>query len=125
MRLQSNQPIQVVIADRSARARDGLLAILKTQPDIEVVGKTDQVAELFVLVAATQPRVVFLDAHLAGLDVIETTRLLKEHWPKIKIVVTSLYTDRQAEVLAAGADAFLIKGCPVEDQIEIILGKLI
>jgi hypothetical protein len=51
----------------------------------------------------------------------EATRLIKSKWPEVKVIVLSLYSAYQAQALAAGADVFLIKGCPAEQLLEAVL----
>jgi DNA-binding NarL/FixJ family response regulator len=54
---------------------------------------------------------------------MEATRLIKNKWPGIRIIMLTLYSGYQTEALAAGADAFLIKGCPDEELVETILAS--
>jgi DNA-binding NarL/FixJ family response regulator len=56
-------------------------------------------------------------------DGLEATRLIKNKWPEIKVIVLTMYPTYRAEALAAGADAFIVKGCPPEDLLEAILGE--
>jgi DNA-binding NarL/FixJ family response regulator len=51
----------------------------------------------------------------------EATCLIKARWPEVKVVVLTMYATYRAEALAAGADAFLVKGCPAEELLEAIL----
>jgi DNA-binding NarL/FixJ family response regulator len=51
---------------------------------------------------------------------LETIRLIKSRWPQVRIVVLTMYTTHRAAALAAGADAFLLKGCPAQDLLEAI-----
>ena len=122
MRSQSIKTIHVVIADGSTRARLGLSAMLSAQPGIHVAGGATQGDEVLALVADQQPDVVLLDARLPGSDGIKTARMLKMYFPKVRIIIISLYMDHQAEALAAGADMFLIKGCPIEELIGAVRG---
>jgi DNA-binding NarL/FixJ family response regulator len=55
------------------------------------------------------------------MDGLDATRLIKNKWPGVKIVVLTLYAAYRAEALAAGADAFLVKGCPNEELFVAIL----
>ena len=113
---------QLVIADDSPRARHGLRAILTTRSDLEVVGEASQGDDAILLVEARQPDVVLLDVRMPVLDGIQAAQTIKKRWPKVRVVLISMYADYQSEALSAGADAFLVKGCPAEELLSIITG---
>jgi DNA-binding NarL/FixJ family response regulator len=104
------QPTRVLIADDSARARDGLRALLTIRPEIEVVGEATNGQDAVRLVAECRPDIVLMDLHMPVLDGIQATQLIKQQWPAVTIVVLTMYAVEQSAALAAGADAFLIKG---------------
>jgi DNA-binding NarL/FixJ family response regulator len=104
------QPARVLIADDSARARDGLRALLTIRPELEVVGEAANGQDAVRLVAECQPDIVLMDLHMPVLDGIQATRLIKQQWPAVTVVVLTMYAVDQGAALAAGADAFLIKG---------------
>jgi DNA-binding NarL/FixJ family response regulator len=56
------------------------------------------------------------------MDGLEATRTIKDKWPEVKIVVLTMYRAFRADALAAGADAFLIKGCSPEELLAAIVG---
>jgi len=51
---------------------------------------------------------------------LEATKLIKDRWPEVKVVVLTMYAVYRADALAAGADSFLIKGCPTTDLLAAI-----
>jgi DNA-binding NarL/FixJ family response regulator len=59
-----------------------------------------------------------------GKIAMEAAKIIKQRWPNIKIVVLTMYGSSQADALAAGADEFLVKGCPTEELLDAILGLL-
>ncbi|WP_326618775.1 response regulator transcription factor [Streptomyces decoyicus] len=83
--------LRVVIADEQRLLRESLCALLDTEPGIEVVGQTGQVAELFTLVARTRPDLVVLDVQMAPADAREalTNRLL-HGIPACRVLVLSM-----------------------------------
>ena len=114
------QPVRVLIADDRAQARDGLRALLSTAPQVAVIGEAANGQEAVHLVEQLRPDVVLMDARMPEMDGLEATRLIKERWPEVKVVVLTMHRAYWASALAAGADVFLIKGCPVEDLLEAI-----
>jgi DNA-binding NarL/FixJ family response regulator len=108
------QPIRVLIADDSARAREGLRALFVAWPEITVVAEAADGQDALRLVAEHWPDVVLMDLHMPVLDGVQATRLIKQQWPAITVVVHTIYVVEQSAALEAGADAFLVKGSAPE-----------
>ena len=107
------QPIRVLITDDSARARHGLRALLATLPEVEVVGEAANGQEAVCCVVRFHPDVVLMDVQMPMMDGVEATQLIKSRWPKIYVIVLTIYVAQQTAALAAGADAWVIKeGAP-------------
>jgi DNA-binding NarL/FixJ family response regulator len=112
---------QVVIVDDRTLAREGLKALLATARALQVVGEAADGREAMHLIEARQPDVVLMDASMPVMDGLEATRLVKARWPQIRVIVLTIHTALRAEALAAGADAFLVKGCPAGELLAAIL----
>ena len=115
------QHIRVLIADDRLYSRNGLKALLDTQPGIEIVGEAADGQEAIQFVEQCRPDVVLMDVRMPLIDGLTATRMIKDRWPQVKVIVLTMYSSHQAEALAAGADAFLVKGCAVEDLLQSIL----
>jgi DNA-binding NarL/FixJ family response regulator len=121
---------RILICDNERRARQALKALLRTREvtcdknasRIQVAGEARDGAELVQLVEAIMPEVVVMDACMPGMDGLEATRVIKKKWPRIRVVMLTMYPDQRAAALQAGVDAFLLKGCHAETLIETILG---
>jgi DNA-binding NarL/FixJ family response regulator len=111
---------RVLIADDRPRSRSGLRAVLALRPEIEIVGEAADGQEAVRLVAQCRPDVVLMDARMPVMDGVEATRLIKERWPEIRVVVLTIHASYRADALAANADVFLIKGCPAADLLRAI-----
>ena len=116
---------RLIVVDDSPRARHGQCAFLQIQPGIEVVGEAADGKEALRLVASVQPDGVLMDVRMPGMDGLEATRLIKGRWPQVKVIVLSLYAAYQDEALSQGADAFLVKGRPVKDLLDILRNLLL
>lgn len=108
------QPIRVLIADDSVRAREGLCALLVTWPEIAVVGEASDGREAVRLVAEQQPDIVLMDLQMPVLDGTQATREIKQQWPDVTVIALTVYATEQTAALAAGADAFVMKGSAPE-----------
>jgi DNA-binding NarL/FixJ family response regulator len=92
------------------------------RPELEVIGEAADGQQAIHLVEERLPDVVVMDARMPIMDGMQATRLIKRRWPEVKVVVLTMYPVYRAQALAAGADAFLIKGCPPEELLEAIYG---
>jgi DNA-binding NarL/FixJ family response regulator len=104
-------PITVFIADDHAVVRDGLTALLRTHPDIEVAGSAATGTDAVEMVRRIRPRVVILDISMPGLDGIEAARQIHAALPDTAIVMLSMHSGSQNVVrsLEAGARGYLLK----------------
>jgi DNA-binding NarL/FixJ family response regulator len=130
------QQVRVLIADDQVHTRQGLQALLAAWPEIEVVGAAADGTEAVELVEKCRPDVALVDIAMPvpalsaldgrpgsgaeGMDGLEAIRLIKFRQPQVRIVVLTMYAARRAAALAAGADAFLLKGCPAQDLLDAI-----
>jgi DNA-binding NarL/FixJ family response regulator len=92
-------------------------------PTVKVVGEAADGQEAVHLVEECRPDVVLMDAKMPMLDGVEATWLIKEGWPEVKVIVLTIHASYRADALAAGADAFLVKGCPAEELMRAILDR--
>jgi DNA-binding NarL/FixJ family response regulator len=120
--------VHCLIFDHDAHIRQGLQALLAAWPQIEVVGAAANGVEAVQLVEKCRPDVALIDiptpaparSGAEGMDGLATIRLIKSQWPQVRIVVLAMYATHRAAALAAGTDAFLLKGCPAQDLLDAI-----
>lgn len=103
--------IRVVIADDQQILRDGLRAILASEPDFEVLGDTDNGRELLRQADELRPDIAVLGLTLHELCGVEATRRLTEKHPNLNVVALteSLDSSIVSEILEAGASAYMLK----------------
>jgi DNA-binding NarL/FixJ family response regulator len=116
-----NQQVRVLIADDQRAARQGLKALLTYYPQVEAVGEAANGQDLILLIPACQPDVVLMDMQMPVMDGLQATRNIKRSWPHVKVIALTMYNQYKTEALAAGVDAFLIKGCATETLLGAIL----
>jgi DNA-binding NarL/FixJ family response regulator len=102
--------MRVVIADDQRRTRQSLKALLcAARPGLEVWEAANG-AEALRLAEDVHPQLVVMDVRMPEVDGVTATRGIKSRWPEIKVLVLSMYSGRQEEARAAGADLFVSKG---------------
>ena len=117
------QRIRVLIADDRPSSRNGLRALLSVQPEIEIAGEAADGLQAVRLTEELQPDVVLMDVSMPVLDGLKATRMVKTRWPEIRVVMLTMYALPEADVLAAGADSFLVKGCQTEKLLRAITNR--
>jgi DNA-binding NarL/FixJ family response regulator len=103
--------IRVLIVDDHEMVREGLMAMLQTERDIEVVGQTGLGAVVVDLVESARPDVVLLDARLPDVSGVEVCRRLSASHPEVAVVILTTYTDPDLvqECIQAGARGYVVK----------------
>jgi len=108
---------KVLITDDRITSRKGLRALMLTQPDIQIIGEANNGANAIQFIENQKPDVVLMDAFMPKMNGLEATRIIKKRWRNIRVVILTLHDDIREEAIAAGADAFLVKGCSPDDLI--------
>ncbi len=106
-------PIRILVADDHPVVRDGLVSMLGTQPDFEVVAQAPNGVEVVEQVAALKPDVVLLDLEMPEMDGVEALERIVAYSGTKVVVFTAFDTDeRILAALRAGAKGYLLKGAP-------------
>jgi DNA-binding NarL/FixJ family response regulator len=117
-----NEPIRILLADDHPVVRDGLAAILSTQPDFLVVGAASDGLEVVQLTTQLHPDVLLLDLEMPHVDGVEALKRLRDIGVDVRtIVFTAFDTDeRILSAVRAGAQGYLLKGAPREELFNAI-----
>ena len=105
--------IKIIITDDHQLFREGLVNLLFSAPDIEVIAQAEDGQEAIEKAKHFKPDVVLIDIAMPKMNGIEATRELKKEMPEVKVVAVSMHSDKQyvKGILEAGADGFLLKNC--------------
>ena len=112
----------MLIGDDKKIVRLGLLTLLKTNPDIEIVGEAEDGWSTVRMAEELLPDVVIVEVDMPDLNGVEVTRRIVTRHPAIKVLGLSNYLDGRIirSIMKAGASGYLTKSCPVEELIQAI-----
>lgn len=116
------QKFRIILVGDHRIMCDGLRALFRSQPDMEVVGEAEDEATAIRLAHELKPDVVVIDINISGANGIRTTRHISQEAPGIKIVVLSMYPKKAfvAEMLRAGASGYVLKNHTFSELIKAI-----
>ena len=109
--------IKILVADDHAVVRMGLVTLLDSEKDFEVVAQAGNGERALDLVRTTRPDLVLLDLVMPGMAGAEVTRTVKAESPETRILVLTSFstTTDISRALAAGADGLLLKSADYSD----------
>lgn len=118
----SEGKIRVLIVDDQEIIRHGLELILRTQPDMEVVGKAGDGGEAVKRALELRPHVVLMDIVMPSLNGIAATRQIVSQLPGTGVIILTTYDadDMVFEGVRAGAMSYLLKGARSDDVLAAI-----
>ena len=114
--------LRILLADDHILMRSGLRALLDRQPNLEVVGESENGRETVALAASLKPDVVVMDVGMPILNGIEATQTIVTQCPSIAVVILSMHADESyvMRALKAGARGYLLKDSAAADLIGAI-----
>jgi DNA-binding NarL/FixJ family response regulator len=117
--------IRIVVADDHPVVRDGLVAILKTQPDFEVVAEVNGGQALIEIYADLLPDIVLLDLEMPDMDGVTALQKLRRDHPQIRAIAFTAYDsdERIVDAVRSGAVGYLLKGAPRRGVVARTLGR--
>jgi DNA-binding NarL/FixJ family response regulator len=109
--------IRVAVADDHPVVRDGLVAMLETQPDLVVIGTAATGEEALDVVTTTDPDVLLLDLEMPRLDGVGVLQRLRAAGTRTRVIVFTVFDtdERIIAAVEAGAAGYLLKGAPRAD----------
>lgn len=116
--------IRVLICDDQTVVREGLAAILSTDPEIEVVGLACHGQEALHLMAEARPQVVLMDLQMPVMNGVQATQQVRLHYPEVHVLVLTTYAEDEwvFDAIRAGASGYLLKDTRRDDLIAAIKG---
>jgi two-component system invasion response regulator UvrY len=121
-RCQSGIMINILLVDDHELFRAGMRSILGNHDDLAVVGEADSGEAAVDFVRKNPPHVVMMDVNMPGIGGLEATRKIMRVNPEVKVIAVTVLDDEPypAQLLEAGAKAYISKGCPANEMFEAI-----
>lgn len=116
------EKIRIIVADDHPVVRDGLVAILSTQPDFDIVAEAENGVDLVAKAHQHQPQIILTDLEMPKMDGVAAIRQLRTELPDIAFIAfTAFDTDeRIVGAVQAGAKGYLLKGAPRDEVFKAI-----
>jgi len=120
--IQRIDPIRVLIVDDHAMVRKGLLAILKNNPEFELVGEARDGREAIECCGQLKPDVILMDLVMPELGGVAATRAIHQRWPNIRVIALTSFQEKELvqDALQAGAIGYLLKNVSGDELAEAI-----
>lgn len=124
-------PIKLIIADDEMLIRTGLKIMLEASGNVEVLALAESGRAAFEACKEYQPDVVLMDIRMPESNGIEGTKLIKEAFPEVKVLIVTTFQDTEyiVEAVQNGASGYLLKDSSPEailDGIKVALsGKVV
>ncbi|HTZ39097.1 MAG TPA: response regulator transcription factor [Syntrophales bacterium] len=114
--------IRVMVVDDHQGFREGLIAVINLQTDMEVVGEAENGEKAVALAREIQPDVILMDVKMPVMDGVEATRRILAEMPNMNILALSIYADDgfMSSMMRAGALGFILKGCDAQELFDAI-----
>lgn len=114
--------IRVLVVDDHKLIRQGIVGLLESQPDIEVIGQAGNGREAVAAVQELSADVVLMDIAMPGINGLTATREIKERAPDVRVLILTIHDreDYLFQALRAGASGYVLKGADVQDLLAAV-----
>ncbi|MCY8144116.1 response regulator transcription factor [Bacillus haynesii] len=114
--------MDIVIVDDQQIVREGLKMVLSLHDEINIVGEASDGEKLLELLTRTQPEIILMDIRMPVMDGIEATKLVKEKYPDIKVIILTTFNESEYIFtgLKNGADGYILKDSDSQEIIDSI-----
>lgn len=114
--------IKVLIADDQELIRQSLQIVLQTRKDLQVTDVASNGQEVIQSVRKNVPDVILMDIRMPKMDGVQCTKIIKENYPQVKIIILTTFDDDEYvyNALKFGASGYLLKGVSMDALVEAI-----
>jgi DNA-binding NarL/FixJ family response regulator len=113
---------RLLIAEDNELVRLGLRTMLTSEPDLEVVGEASTGREAVAFCQRLQPDIVLMDVTMSDLDGLATTRLIKQEWPQINVLIVTMSEDLNSllEAFRVGVSGYILINASRREVVEAV-----
>lgn len=114
--------VRLVVADDHTLLLQGLVALLKEEPKLEVVGQATTGRKALEEVRRLRPDIALLDITMPDMNGLEVTRAVTAQFPEVKVLILTMHEEEAFffEALRAGASGYVLKGASSEELLSAI-----
>ncbi len=115
---------KILVVDDHSLVRQGIIRLLKTDKDIEVVGEGDNGYNALEKAEQLKPDVILMDLYMPGLDGIAATRLIKKNMPDVCVIILTVSEEEEdiMEAVYAGAQGYILKNTDPSSFVQQVKG---
>ena len=119
---EGREPVRVFLLDDHDVVRQGVRALLETEPDLEVVGEAESCAQALARIPALRPQVAVLDVRLPDGDGVSVCRELRSQMPELACLMLTSFDDDDAllDAVMAGAAGYVLKQIKGNDLVTAV-----
>ncbi len=109
--MEKDRHYRIVLADDHVLVRHWIRKIIVNNPELQVAGEVGDGLELLEFLKKSRPDMILLDISMPHLGGIDATRIIKENYPGIKVLILTMHKNKAylEEALSAGAEGYLLK----------------
>ncbi len=114
--------IRTLVVDDHTLVRQGIVGLLESQADIEVVGQAGSGEEALQASRDLAPDVVLMDLAMPGTSGLDATTEIKRQQPDVQVVILTIHDreDYLFQALRAGASGYVLKGADIQDLLAAV-----
>jgi two-component system response regulator NreC len=114
--------IRVLVVDDHTLFRQGIVGLLESQPDIEVVGQAGNARDALKGAVDLSPDVVLMDISMPGTSGLTATAEIRARRPEANVLILTIHDreDYLYQALRAGASGYVLKGADIRDLLEAV-----
>lgn len=114
--------MKILIADDHVIIRAGLIRLLETVPDFQIIAEAESAGQIFEFLSHSHCDLIILDINMPGKNGLEVLKEIKSEKPEIKVLILSIYPEDTYALTAfeLGASGYLCKDSSADELIKAI-----
>ncbi len=120
--MQNNPKIRVILFEDNSHLRDSLYFLVNTSKEFECIAAYPDTRQALKNIDNLKPDVIITDIEMPGMNGIDTTRLIKKEYPDMKILILTVFDDKEKifQSLCAGGSGYLLKNSTPEQILQAL-----